>query len=137
MSQQRFRFLLRCLRFDINTYQERREVDRLAPIRKLFKNLDSNCRRWYIVGKCLTIDEMLEVFRGRCGFRQFIKSKSVRYGIKIFAVVDSEARYTVNLKVYLGKQPNGQFEMSNSPWGVVKRLNTTFSGSGRNITMDN
>ncbi|XP_053956251.1 piggyBac transposable element-derived protein 4-like [Anastrepha ludens] len=91
MSEKRFRFLLRCLRFDdINTRQQRRAIDKLAAIRELFEvflvNFQNNC----IGSEFLTVDEQLLAFRGRCAFKQYIPSKPAKFGIKTFAMVDAK-----------------------------------------------
>lgn len=91
----------------------------------------------YTVSEFLTVDEMLESFRGRCSFRQFIKSKSARYGMKVYALVCAKSFYTLNLEVYLEKQPDGPYALGNSACDVVLRLIEPISGTGRNITTDN
>lgn len=91
MSLRRFRFLHNCIRFDDkSTRPERLKVDKLAAVRDIFSLFVDNCKSCYTLGQNVTIDEMLAGFRGRCGFRQYIPSKPNRYGIKIFAMVDSK-----------------------------------------------
>jgi len=80
---------------------------------------------------------MLEGFRGRCKFRQYIANKPNKYGIKIFALVDSRVFYTVNMEIYAGKQPIGPFLQNNSGASVVKRMIKPIAKTGRNITIDN
>lgn len=138
MSEKRFKFLLYCLRFDnIETRQERKKYDNLAPIREVFSLFVENCKNAYSVGEYCTIDEKLEAFRGKCFFRQYIPSKPNKYGIKLYALVDARMYYTVNMEIYAGKQPAGQYEISNKPADVVKRLSSVICGTGRNITVDN
>lgn len=138
MNVKRFKFMLRCLRFDDrSTRRERKEVDRLAPIRDVFEMFVQNCKKCYIPGENVTVDEMLPGFRGRCPFRQYIPSKPNKYGIKIYALVDSRMFYTLNLEVYVGRQPEGPFHLSNKPSDVVMRLAEPVFGSGRNIVADN
>jgi len=60
---------------------------------------------------------MLEGFRGRCSFRQYIANKPNKYGIKIQALIDSRAFYTSNVEVYVETHPDGD-----SPSRIVKRL---------------
>lgn len=138
MSLQRFRFLLRCLRFDDkNTREERRKTDKLAPIRSLFDMFVANCQNGYHMSEEVTIDEMLPGFRGRCSFRQYIPSKPNKYGIKLFALCDARMFYTSRLEVYVGLQPEGPFQVSNKPEDVVLRACQHIAGSSRNLTMDN
>lgn len=138
MSVQRFKFLLRNLRFDdMNTRIERKAEDKLAPIRELFEEFVHACQRCYTVGEYVTLDEMLEAFRGRCSFRQYMPKKPAKYGLKIQALVDARLFYTLNLEVYVGVQPAGQYVVDNSTMAVTKRMIQPISGTGRNVTMDN
>nr|XP_015905033.2 uncharacterized protein LOC107437514 [Parasteatoda tepidariorum] len=138
MSRTRFLFLMRCLRFDnINDRQSRREIDKLAPIRDFFETFVTNCKNAYILGEFVTIDEKLEPFRGRCGFRQYMPKKPAKYGIKIFALVDSRVFYTWNMEIYAGQQPDGPFKIDCSSKSIVMRLMTPLFNSGRNLTTDN
>ena len=138
MSIKRFKFLLRCMRFDDrDTRITRKAKDRLAPIREIFTLFVNNCQKNYSLGEFTAIDEMLVEFRGRCGFRQYILSKPNKYGIKIYALVDSKMYYLHHLETYAVKLPDGPYFLSNKPADVVRRLTAPISGSGRNITADN
>lgn len=138
MSLQRFRFLLRCIRFDDRTTRpERSKIDKLAPIRTIFENFVAHCQAGYYHSEFITVDEILAGFRGRCSFRQYIPSKPNKYGLKIFALCDAKMFYTSKLEVYVGSQPDGPFKFSNSPSDVVLRMCNHISGSCRNVTMDN
>lgn len=138
MSLRRFSFIVNHLRFDdANSREERLAQDRLAPFRKLFVDFVANCQLHYTPFENLTIDEELVAFRGRCKFRQYLPSKPAKYGIKIFALVDASTYYSLNLEIYAGDQPQGDYKVSNKPHDVVDRLVTPISRSGRNVTMDN
>lgn len=138
MSIQRFRFLLRVIRTDDkNTRDQRRETDKLAPIRKIFDSFVQNCQKHYTISEYATIDEKLEAFRGRSNLKQYIPSKPNKYGIKIFALVDAKMYYSYNLEVCVGRQPEGRFQKSNDPKSVVLRMIEPITKTGRNITVDN
>lgn len=116
---------------------QREALDKVAPIRDLFETLVEKRKANFAVSEYLTIDEMLEAFRGRCSFRQYIKKKPARYGLKIFAMTCAKTFYTMNMEVYAGAQPRGPFSVNNFGLAVVTRLVQPVSGTGRNITTDN
>nr|CAI5837678.1 unnamed protein product [Callosobruchus analis] len=125
MGYRRMKILLQCLRFDrISTRQNRKAIDKFAPIRGVWKLSVSNCKISYCVGE-------------RCPFRVYIPNKPTKYGIRIFALVDARTFYSVNLDVYLGEQPIGPFRVNNKVPNVVKRMTEPINGSSRNVTMDN
>lgn len=138
MSEKRFRFLIRCLRFDNRvTRPQRREIDKLAAVREIFDLFIENCKSHFSLGENVTIDEMLPAFRGRCGFRQYIPSKPSKYGIKIFSLCDAKLFYTYNMEIYCGQQPEGPYKQNNSADSIVLRLSQPIFFTGRNITADN
>ncbi|KAJ8941293.1 hypothetical protein NQ318_000593 [Aromia moschata] len=138
MSLQRFRFLVRVLRFDDkDTRLERMKTNKLAPIRTVFESFVANCQTGYYLSAFITVDEILAGFRGRCSFRQYIPSKPNKYGLKILVLCDAKMFYTSKLEVYIGSQPDGPFKISNSPKDVVLRLCEHVFASCRNVTMHN
>nr|CAH7758864.1 unnamed protein product [Callosobruchus chinensis] len=137
-SENRIRFLLRSLRFDsVNTRTQRSKTDKLAPIRDFLTDFISNSQRSYNIGEYATIDEMLVAFRGRCSFIQYMAKKPAKYGLKIYAMCDSQTYYTYNLEIYCGIQKDGPYVCSNKPFDLVKRLVKPLEKSNRNITTDN
>ncbi|XP_025203850.1 piggyBac transposable element-derived protein 4-like [Melanaphis sacchari] len=138
MSEKRFRFLVRCLRFDdMHDRAVRKQFDKLAPIRDIFKLMVDNFQKYYYPSEYVTIDEQLLAFRGKCPFRQYIPSKPAKYGIKPFALVDSRTVYTLNLETYLGVQPDRPYKISNASQDVVLRIVEHIFGTNRNITIYN
>ena len=65
MSERRFQFLLRCLRFDdLNTRSQRKHTDEFAPIRNIWNQFIEACKSYYEPGATQTVDEQLLSFRG-------------------------------------------------------------------------
>ncbi|KAJ8931169.1 hypothetical protein NQ314_015944 [Rhamnusium bicolor] len=56
----------------------------------VFDDFISNYQSPYPPFYYVTIDEKLEAFRRRCGFRQYIPNKPSKYGIKMLALADSK-----------------------------------------------
>ncbi|XP_066953379.1 uncharacterized protein [Macrobrachium rosenbergii] len=101
MSLQRFRFLLRSMRFDdIITRAERRLEDKIAAFRKFFEKFVDNCISNYNISEYATVDEMLAAFRGKCPFRVYMPSKPAKYGIKIFILADAKTFYVSRINAY-------------------------------------
>ncbi|XP_025991729.2 piggyBac transposable element-derived protein 4-like [Solenopsis invicta] len=135
MSRDRFQKITRCIRFDNRADRaERRVRDKLAPIRNVYEKWNKNLSRLYNPGENITVDEQLVPFRGRCPFKQYIPSKPARYGLKIWAVCDSQNAYTWNTQVYTGKAPNTRPEINQGKRVV---LELTDGLQGRMVVADN
>ena len=60
----------------------------------------------YIPHKQVTIDEAMIPFKGRLSFKQYMKDKPVKWGIKVFVLSDAHNGYVYRLQVYTGKDLN-------------------------------
>lgn len=75
-SLQRFRFLLRHLRFDDKSIRtERLKLDRPPAKRDVFYKFNSNCQKYY--SEFVTIDENLKILRGAWGIRVHMPHKPI------------------------------------------------------------
>ncbi|KAI4470813.1 piggybac transposable element-derived protein 4 [Holotrichia oblita] len=83
----------------------------------------------------ICVVERLAAYRGNCSFRVYMKSKSGRYGIKIWVGADCETLYFLNLQIYTGMQDRKQDVIEEKR--VVTDLIAPYYGSWRGITMDN
>ncbi|XP_064096647.1 piggyBac transposable element-derived protein 4-like [Macrobrachium nipponense] len=136
MSERRFAFILRALRFDsLATREERVKTDKFAPIRSLWNQIIANCIANYEPSGQLTVDEQLLAFSGRCGFRMYIPNKPAKYGIKLVMACDAKTFYMCNAIPYLDK---GTTTTSTS-LGEYFTLEVTrpFRKAGRIVTTDN
>jgi len=137
MSSRRFQNILRFLRFDdFRTREQRKQTDKLAPLRDIWMMFLSRLPMMYRPGMDMTVDEQLVSFRGRCAFKQYIPSKPGKYGLKIFWNCDATTSYPLKGEIYLGRQP-GQQRDQNQGQELVKRLTQPWHRSGRNVTCDN
>jgi len=86
MSRDRFLLLLRFLHFADNTTVNASDPnrDKLWKLRQFTELVRERCKKVYTPGRDLCVDESLLLFKGRLGFKQYIKSKRARFGIKFF-----------------------------------------------------
>ncbi|CAF4519394.1 unnamed protein product, partial [Didymodactylos carnosus] len=135
MSLQRFQHLLRFTRFD--NREHRNKSDRLSPIRCVFELFVKQLPRHFVPGEYLTVDEQLVPFRGRCCFVQYIPKKPAKYGLKFWALCDTDSRYVLSLDLYTGKKDN--VVQKNLGTTVVLNLVDQLSNNvkqGRSVTFD-
>lgn len=82
MSRNRFEVLLRMLHFNDNDKEN--VNDRLYKIKTVIDMLNENFEKYFEPDEIVCVDESLIPFRGRIVFKQYIKQKRHKYGIKIF-----------------------------------------------------
>lgn len=137
MSEERFCFLIRCLRFDnLETREERRASDKFAPIRTLWDMFVEKCKDNYQPGRNITVDEQLLAFRGRCGFRQYIANKPAKYGIKIVMACDVNTSYMLNAMPYIGAHTRPPKGMMLGEYFTMELLRPYYN-TQRTVTTDN
>ena len=130
MAVRRYEDIRRLLRFDDKrTRAERLKTDHMAAFRHIWELFLSNCRTTFIPSECVTIDEQLIPFRGRCKFKQYMPSKPAKYGIKIFWLCDSFMPFAIDGIIYLSKQP-GEAIQKNLGENIVLRLSSGIKQSG-------
>jgi len=64
--------------------------DRLHKVRPFVEMTRERCRKVYYPGKQLSVDESLVLFKGRLHFKQYIKTKRARFGIKLYELTSSD-----------------------------------------------
>jgi Transposase IS4 len=137
MSHNRFRMLLRFIRFDNDiTRPQRCRSDKAAAIRDMWIMLNSNLEKGYRPRECLTVDEQLFGYKGRTRFTQYMPSKPEKYGIKIFWACDAENSYPLRGQIYTGR-PSSNERQVNVGERTVLDLVSSYKNSGKNVTTDN
>jgi len=122
MARNRFQMITRFMRFDSkDTKLERRQRDKMAPIRDIHDKFAARCR-------ALCVDEQLVVYRGRCPFKIYIPSKPGKYGLKVWVCCDVDTSYVCNLEIYTGKQ--GRTPEVDQATRVVLQMIEPWNGSG-------
>lgn len=138
MLRNRFTQILRYIHFVNNTQLIPRGqdgYDKLGKIRPFLELIKNRFQRVYAPSRNLSVDETLVKFKGRLSWRQYMRDKPARFGLKEFTLADSENGYVLDINVYTGKEC-GQ-ESKGLAQRVVLKLVEPFYGLGYNIFMDN
>lgn len=83
----------------------------------------------------VSIDETMVPHKGRLSFKQYIKNKPVRWGIKLWVFSEAKTGYVYNFQVYLGKE-GGNAE-HNLARRVVRDLISPIENLFHHLYMDN
>uniref|UniRef100_A0A1A7XFA5 PiggyBac transposable element-derived protein domain-containing protein n=1 Tax=Iconisemion striatum TaxID=60296 RepID=A0A1A7XFA5_9TELE len=136
MSRNRFRDIMRFLRFDQkHTRCARLPNDKFALVRNVWDRLIQNSIASFKPGAEITIYEQLFPTKARCPFTQYMPKKMFRFGIKFWFAVDVETKYIFNGYPYLGKDPSHPTTQRLGE-NVVLKLMEPVLGEGRNVTTD-
>ncbi|XP_049876310.1 piggyBac transposable element-derived protein 4-like isoform X5 [Pectinophora gossypiella] len=130
MSARRFEQILRCLSASDLTAKGKEKI--VNFIEMLCKNF-RDCYKPY---RDLSLDESLLLFRGRLSFRQYIKSKKARYGIKFYELTSSDG-YVLNLMMYAGKDAENEVQKGKKTEKLVLHLMKPYLLKGHHLYMDN
>lgn len=131
MSRNRFELILRMWHFSDN--EKCPPNDRLFKIQPFLDKLLERFQAGNIPQQEICIDETLVPFRGRLAFKQYIKNKRHKFGIKLFKLCIKDG-YTYNMKIYCGREAEPGTPVSSS---VVLTLMKDLLDSGRILYTDN
>jgi len=142
MSRNRYQLLTTFLHFcDNSTRVPRGEegYDPLFKIRQVINIVDPRYQTAYVPDKELAIDESMIKFKGRIFFRQYMPAKPTMWGIKTFALCESNTGYALRFIIYTGKNT---FEVDRSSKltiteQVCLELMRGYEDRGYQLYMDN
>lgn len=90
-TRQRYCDLCRALHFvDVSSSNPNYRLSLLGPI---LDRLNEKFQRAYVPSQDICIDESLTLWKGRLSFRQYIKTKAARFGIKSYELCESATGY--------------------------------------------
>lgn len=132
MKRDRFLVILRCLCF--SDIDNRDETNRLNKINYVIDYFNNKMSKIFYPQRELSIDESMILWRGRLKFRQYIKNKKHKYGIKIYTMSDPHG-LILKFIVYCGALDDlgGKGHSAN----VVLKLMQEKLGCGHSLYMDN
>ena len=138
ISRNRFCQILRYLHFVDNTKcipKGQEGYDKLGKIRPFLSLVVSRFQQVFSPSQNLSVDETEVKFKGRLSWRQFMKDKPARFGLKEFTLADSSNGYVLDISVYTGKESDG--ESKGLAKRVVLQLMEPFFGLGYRVFTDN
>lgn len=98
MPRQRFEAIVRCIHLvnnsDLVMDNTSSRFDKIEKVRWLLEGFARISQSLYNAERVCTVDEIMVPYKGKyCGIRQFMKSKPVRFGIKLWALASNTSRY--------------------------------------------
>lgn len=144
MPRTRYLMIMRFLHYNDNTQCPPRNhpnFDKLYKIRPLINYFSEIFPQLFTPDQHICVDESLIKFSGRLGLKQFIPTKRVRYGMKMYKLCDRATGYTYAFMVYEGKDtqlhPPNCPEYIGSSGKVVRQLLNPLLEKGYHVYVDN
>jgi len=109
MSRNRFLILSTMIHYSNNETND--QTNRLYKLGTIVEDIMVNSNNCMSPHDTLCIDESMIPFTGRLFFKQYLKNKRHKYGIKLFKLYMTP-NYTINLKVYAGKEVTPETSVS-------------------------
>ncbi|XP_063968501.1 piggyBac transposable element-derived protein 4-like [Lytechinus pictus] len=103
MPRNRYSLLRRFLHLSDNTAPNPNN-NRLHKLESFLSLLIPKFRSLYLPKKMISPDESMIKFKGRLGIVQYMPKKPIKWGIKAWALCESDSGYTWNWKVYTGRE---------------------------------
>ena len=132
MPRDRFTSIMRFLNFG---EEPATENDRLAKIRFLLNHLNNTVPELFTPDKELSLDESMMLWRGRLVFRQYIKNKRHKYGIKFFELCTNDG-FVLKTEIYSGQKFQDP-ESLGQTGAIVLHLMAPYLDKGHHLFTDN
>ena len=135
LSRDKFQLILAMLHVSNNADYIPRGTpghDPLQKIKPVYSHLRRKFKELYVPGENVCIDEAICPWRGKVGFRVYMKDKPVRWGMKLYELCESSSAYVYDFEIFAADP-----ELSNKPVDVVMRLSAPLLEKGRSVYVDN
>ena len=100
MSQIQFEQIWRFLHLADNLQDDK--TDKLFKVRHFVDLITAQFSDNYTLHQPVTIDEAMIPYKGRLSFKQYMKSKPTKWGIKVFVLSDATNGYIYRIQIYTG-----------------------------------
>jgi len=132
MSRERFESILRFFNFG---EKPKFEGDRLRKIRMIMDHFNKTMRELITPEKNLSLDESMMLWRGRLIFRQYIKNKRHKYGIKFYELCTHDG-LVIYADIYSGQGINDENNLGQTA-AIVLKLMEPYLQKGYHVFTDN
>lgn len=130
MTRNRFLNILRMLCVHVG-----QTMSSYAKVKSIIDFFNNRISEIYYPTKNITIDESMMLWRGRLGFRQYMKGKRHKYGLKFYALAD---QLGVIMKLHLyGGASDVLVGGTNHVKKVVNHLMAAYINVGHHLFIDN
>ena len=102
-----------------------KQGDKVGKFRPIYDDFNRNLNQFGLLHSKLSIDESMVPYKGLHSIRQYMKSKPIKFGYKLWAMCGVDG-YTYHLDIYCGKseEPHGRFGLGgNVVLSMVKIAN--------------
>ena len=89
MSRDRLQLIWRYLHFYDRELPQLGKPDKLLKLRWFTEYLNKTCSQIYTTYGSVTIDESMVKFKGQLPIRQYLPSKPIKWGIKMWSLAES------------------------------------------------
>ena len=107
-------------------------ADPMSKLNLIISYFNEKWKENYYYGQMSTIDECMAAFKGKTRFRQYIKSKHKKRGIKFFAQSNSLTGYLYSVIPYTGKEMEYDRTIGCGPSVLKTFINETIEGYRKN-----
>ena len=143
MSRDRFTLMKRCLHFNDNEQApdpNDPDRDRLYKIRPLIDHINRICKLVYVPPREVSVDESLILFKGKLFFKQTIRTKRARVGVKMYPLCTFDG-ITMSLRIYSAQaipfeDVQSDYEFSKTEQ-IVLNLMQPYLDKGYHVYTDN
>lgn len=133
MTRERFKTILQNLHFSDNE-KKQEPTDRAAKIRPIIEHLNSSFQAAMEDTGHQSIDEHMCKYKGRSSMKQYIKSKPIKWGFKLWFRCCSQTGYLFQFDIYVGRKNSTESSLGE---GVVLQLSEKLNGTFCNLYFDN
>lgn len=123
MSRNKFMAIKSALKYALP--EDRDDGNKVWKVRKILDIFRNNLLTYGFFSTALSVDEMMLKFFGRLSIKQFIKSKPIRFGIKMWGICGANG-YLYDFDVYCGKGSGRGLKLGKIAMGsrvVIEMLN--------------